>query len=219
MKKISINLLTNVVLLLAGLLLIIFHRLPNLLDWVARIMGVMFLLPSLAYLLTLAMRHAPVRVGIEFLGVLPAVGGVCFGVVMLMKSAMFGGLLSVFMGALLIVLGLFHLVFLFLSRNVMKVMGSYYFLPLIVTVCGVLILFVESLRESVSTIVLLTGICLLLFNITSLQEYLAERKARRTAVTLPRIDDEDEVHTTTADDTGRHCDVNPEDEQYLHVEV
>ena len=40
------------------------------------------------------------------------------------------------------------------------------------------------MRENVSTVVLITGICLLLFNFTSLQEYLAERRVRRT-ITQP----------------------------------
>ena len=48
-----------------------------------------------------------------------------------------------------------------------------------VALCGVLSLTVAPLRENVSTVVLITGICLLLFNFTSLQEYLAERRVRR----------------------------------------
>ena len=49
-----------------------------------------------------------------------------------------------------------------------------------VALCGLLSLTVSSLRESVSMVVLITGICLLLFNFTSLQEYLAERRVRRS---------------------------------------
>ena len=53
---------------------------------------------------------------------------------------------------------------------------------------------VPALRESVSTVVLITGISLLLFNFTSLQEYLAERRMRNAATqpveTMPVPEDD-----------------------------
>lgn len=231
MKNISINLLTNVVLLLAGVLLIIFYNQPDLLDWVARIIGVMFLLPSIAYLMSVAMRHSPASKTNDYLGVLPAVGGLCFGIIMLAKPQLFSGVLSIFMGALLIVLGLFHVIYLFLSRKELDVKGWYYLLPLLVAACGLFILFADGIRSHENTVVMMTGICLLLFNFTSLQEYLAERKARRNAPTLPRIDDDEAPAQTPPphhqapakpdepDDTGRDCDHDPEAEKYLHTEI
>ena len=50
MRRVSINLLTNVILLLAGIILIVFHGTPNVLLWCCRVMGAMFLLPAIAYL-------------------------------------------------------------------------------------------------------------------------------------------------------------------------
>jgi hypothetical protein len=54
----------------------------------------------------------------------------------------------------------------------------------LVVLRGVLSLALPALRNNDSLVVLLTGICLLLFNFTSLQEYLAERRVRR-AVAQP----------------------------------
>ena len=51
MKKVSINLLTNVILLLAGIILIVFYNVPNILQWGCRVMGAMFVLPAAAYLI------------------------------------------------------------------------------------------------------------------------------------------------------------------------
>lgn len=228
MKNISINLLTNVVLLLAGLLLIIFNNQPDLLDWVARIIGLMFMLPSIAYLMTIAMRRVPDKVNIDLLGVLPAVGGLCFGIIMVAKPQLFGGVLSIFMGALLIVLGVFHIIYLLLSHKSLDIKGWYFLLPLVVAVFGLVILFVNGFRSSDSTVVLMTGIGLLLFNVTSLQEYFAERRARRNAPTLPHIDDDEPEpnkpvatpppHDRPAD-TGQDCDNDPEAQKYLHTEV
>lgn len=179
MKKVSINLLTNVILLLAGIILIVFYNVPNILQWGCRVMGAMFVLPAVAYLIMVAVRHADARTSADYLGVLPAVGGLCFGIVMMAKPDKFDEILQLLMGILLVVLGLFHIIYLLLSRHSLHVKGWYFLCPVVVTMCGLLSLMVPSLRESVSTVVLMTGICLLLFNFTSLQEYLAERRGRR----------------------------------------
>ena len=185
MKKVSINLLTNVILLLAGIILIMFHGVPNILLWGARVMGAVFLLPAIAYLVMVALRHADARTSTDYLGVLPAVGGLCFGLIMIIKAHLFDGILQLLLGVLLLALGLFHVIYLLLSRNSLKIKGWYYLAPVLVVLCGVLSLTVAPLRENVSTVVLITGICLLLFNFTSLQEYLAERRVRRAVTQQP----------------------------------
>lgn len=179
MKKISINLLTNVILLLAGIILIVFHGVPDILLWGARVMGAMFMLPAVAYLIMVAVRHADARTSADYMGVLPAVGGLCFGLVMMVKAHLFDGILQLLLGMLLVVLGLFHVIYLMLSSKSLSVKGWYYVCPIAVVVCGVLSLSLPALRDHVSSVVLVTGICLLLFNFTSLQEYLAERRGRR----------------------------------------
>lgn len=187
MKKVSINLLTNVILLLAGIILIVFHQVPDILLWGSRVMGALFMLPALAFLIMVAVRHADARTSTDYLGVLPAVGGLCFGLVMMIKPGKFDEILQLLMGILLVVLGLFHVIYLLLSKGSLNIKGWYFLCPLLVMLCGVLSLALPALRESVSMVVLITGICLLLFNFTSLQEYLAERRVRR-AVTQPPVE-------------------------------
>ena len=182
MRKVSINLLTNVVLLLAGIILVLFSGVPDILMWGARVMGAMFLLPSVVYLVMVAVRHSDARTSTDYMGVLPAVGGLCFGLVMIVKAQLFDGILQLLMGVLLIVLGLFHVIYLLLSRDALNIKGWYFLCPVVVTLCGALSLLVPALRANVAAVVLMTGICLLLFNFTSLQEYLAERRVRRSVV-------------------------------------
>ena len=179
MEKVSINHLINVILLLAGIILIVFHNVPDILLWGSRVMGAMFLLPAVAYLIMVAVRHAGARTSADYMGVLPAVGGLCFGLVMMIKPDKFDAILQLFMGLLLVVLGLFHIIYLMLSRGSLNIKGWYFVCPVVVTLCGLLSLTLPSLRDSLSTVVLLTGISLLLFNFTSVQEYLAERRVRR----------------------------------------
>ena len=204
MKKVSINLLTNVILLLAGIILIIFHGVPTVLLWGCRVMGAMFMLPAIAYLVMVAVRHADARTSADYMGVLPAVGGLCFGLVMMLKAHLFDEILQLLMGILLVVLGLFHVVYLLLSHKSLNIKGWYYICPIVVVVCGILSLAVTSLRDNVSMVVLITGISLLLFNFTSLQEYLAERRVRR-ALTRPAVEpgapaDNAQVETTIPHD-------------------
>ena len=155
------------------------------------------MLPAIAYLVMVAVRHSDARTSTEYMGVLPAVGGLCFGLVMIIKAHLFDEILQLLMGVLLLVLGLFHIIYLILSKNSLNIKGWYHICPLIVVLCGVLSLMVPALRESVSTVVLITGICLLLFNFTSLQEYLAERRVRNAA-TQPAVEPAPEPVTTPA---------------------
>ena len=200
MKKVSINLLTNVILLLAGIILIIFHGVPGIMLWAARVMGAMFVLPAVIYLVMVAVRHADARTSADYMGVLPAVGGLCFGLLMIIKASMFDGILQLLMGVLLVVLGLFHIIYLLLSKGSLNIKGWYHLCPILVVLCGILSLALPALRDNVSLVVLITGICLLLFNFTSLQEYLAERRLRRAlskpATELAPVADDSTVETT-----------------------
>ena len=115
MKRLSLNLLTNVLLLLVGIVLIIFYTQNDVLRWVSVVMGALFLLPSLAYLASVAFRAAEQRRPIDMLGILPSVGGMCFGVIMMLKPHLFENVIILLMGILMLVMGLFHIIYLLLS--------------------------------------------------------------------------------------------------------
>ena len=166
MKRLSINLLTNVLLLLVGIALIVFYSLTDVLWWVAMVMGALFAVPSLVYLFKVSFNHADTRASNDYLGVVPAVGGLCFGLVMLIKAHLFAGVITLLMGVLL-------------SKRVINVSGWYFLAPLVVIGTGAAVLFSPELREQGGKVAMLTGLGLLLFNFTSLQEYFAERRKRK----------------------------------------
>ena len=186
--------------ILVCIILIIFHGVPNILEWGCRVLGAMFMLPAIAYLVMVAVRHSDARTSADYMGVLPAVGGLCFGLVMMLKAHLFDGILQMLMGILLLALGLFHVIYLLMSRDTLKIKGWYHLCPILVVLCGILSLALPALRDNVSLVVLITGICLLLFNFTSLQEYLAERRLRRAlskpATELAPVADDSAVETT-----------------------
>ena len=135
-------------LLLAGIILIIFHQSADIMLWVARVMGAMFLLPAINYLVMVAVRHADASKSADYMGVLPAVGGLCFGLVMIIKPEKFEEiLLQLLMGVLLVVLGAFH----HLPAAVAwqpEGQGWYYVCPMVVVLCGLLSLLVPSLLRA-----------------------------------------------------------------------
>jgi hypothetical protein len=91
-----------------------------------------------------------------------------------------------------------------LSHKTLNIKGWYHICPLLVVLCGLLSLALPALRNDVSMVVLITGICLLLFNFTSLQEYLAERRVRRAATqpveTVPVAQDDTITQVQVTDD-------------------
>lgn len=177
MNKISINLLTNVLFLLAGVIFLVFYNTPGILEWGARILGLLFVIPSLVFLAVASLRKSDTARNTVMLGMMPAVGGVCFGIVMLVHPEMFTQIIAMMLGVLLCVLGLFHVVFLMLSRKAIAVKGWYYILPIAVLASGAVILGSDKIGDNM--VVLMSGISMLLFNVTSVQEYAGERKARR----------------------------------------
>lgn len=180
MKRISINLLTNVPMLLVGVVLIIFYAIPDVLKWVAFVIGALFFLPSLAYVLTVAFRKAELRNSVDLLGIFPSVGGMCFGIVMMLKPYLFENVITLLLGSLMLVLGLFHIIYLLLSWRTVGVKAWYLVAPLLVLAAGLMVLISQDVRDNTALVTLLTGVSLLLFNFTSVQEYMAERRLRKS---------------------------------------
>ena len=183
MKRLSLNLLTNLLLLLVGVVLIIFYTQTDVLRWVSVVIGALFLLPSLGYLAWVAFRRADAGRSVDMLGILPSVGGMCFGVMMILKPHLFEDVLILLMGVLMLVMGLFHIIYLLLSWRSLGVKLWYVVAPVMVTVFGVVVLASAAVRDNAALVTLLSGVSMLLFNFTSLQEHMAERKLRRTAIT------------------------------------
>ena len=180
MKRISINLLTNLLLLLVGVVLIIFYAIPDVLKWVAVVIGELFFLPSLAYVVTVAFRKAEVRNSVDLLGIIPSVGGMCFGIVMMLKPHLFENVITLLLGLFMLVLGLFHIIYLLLSWRTLGVKTWYLVAPLLVTAAGLLVLTLDCVRGNAAVVTLFTGLSLLLFNFTSFHEYMAERRLRKS---------------------------------------
>lgn len=225
MKNLSINFLVNVLLLLVGVLLVVFHSEENLILWVAMMLGVMFVLPSGAYLIAVALQRDSERNRMVNLGVLPAVGGVCFGVILLAHAAMFNKVITVLMGVMLIVLGLFHLVYLILSRKVISTRLMPTILALAIIAAGIVILAFDAVRIKHPTVTLITGISLIAFALATWFEHLAERSTRKKAEPEPTDTitnagaDTDNNGTIDRQERSAQESKNENEEKEIHIEI
>ena len=183
-KKTNLALIVNVAVLVAGLCLVLFHGNMNVMKVIIVLLGVCFIIPSLVYMVMVLAKRREESDTVRNIGIVPAAGGLCFGVVLLMQTEWFVHILGVIFGMLLIALGLFHTVYMVMMAKRAKVEPWYYIFPVLMMIGGLLILVVFRAPERAKVVVLITGLAMILFSFTTLLEYLADRKAVKAAEKL-----------------------------------
>lgn len=188
MIKRSSGFLVNTFVFLAGLLLTLLYDEARLMESVVIVAGVMFLVPSvIALVLMMAQASKTVageyadepRAGIGNGGVLPLVGGICFGLSLILRPLLFVEILSYIFAAVLLLGGVYHIVVLFITSRKVGVSLWLYLLPLLVAVAG-FVLLITDVRTVEKWVNLITGISLMCISLASLLEYIdSRRKSRR----------------------------------------
>ncbi|MBR5101563.1 MAG: DUF308 domain-containing protein, partial [Muribaculaceae bacterium] len=184
---------------------LIYFKNENVLVIVAKILGIVFIIPSLIFLCVTGIQRSkdkkamvaaamnnekpkkPVRnTGTNnlLLGVLPAVGGLCFGGVLLLKAEIFSGVLSDVFAILMIAFGLFHAVYMLAASHNAPIKAWYYIFPVLIMVGGIVTLFLLNAKENASTIVLITGLAMIISAVCAVFEYIAESAAAKETANL-----------------------------------
>ncbi len=183
-KKSSIF-LVNIFVLLAGLLLVLLYDEARLMEGIVMVMGVMFLVPSAISLILMlsqmsrSMSRIDVEadsVGFSNGGLLPSIGGICFGLSLVLRPLLFVEILAYLFAIILIIGGLYHVVMLLITSRRISVSLWLYVLPVVVAVAG-FVLILTDVRTVEKWVNLITGIALICFSVASLTEYIAERRA------------------------------------------
>ncbi len=183
-KKSSIF-LVNIFVLLAGLLLVLLYDEARLMEGIVMVMGVMFLVPSAISLILMlsqmsrSMSQIDVEadsVGFSNGGLLPSIGGICFGLSLVLRPLLFVEILAYLFAIILIIGGLYHVVMLLITSRRISVSLWLYVLPVVVAVAG-FVLILTDVRTVEKWVNLITGIALICFSVASLTEYIAERRA------------------------------------------
>ncbi len=183
MKKSYPTLLINACLLMAGILFLMFYNNENVFIIIATILGIVFMIPSLLFLGMVTFKKDKQRRGTELMGIFPAVGGLCFGVVLCLKPELFTKVLGIIFSILLIAMGTFHLIFMASTTKQLKFKPWHYIAPVLIAAAGIVTLLIAS--DNTQLLTLLTGTSFILAAFSALIEFLAERRAGKLTQNSP----------------------------------
>ena len=171
--------LTNVIMLALGVVLVAFSGDERMAEMIAIALGVLFLAPSLFSLIMLFFVNvAPddSRYNPRY-NLLPVIGGLSFGMVIVLKAALFVPLLKYLFAVLLIVGGLYYVFYLAFARYRVIVPSWYYVLPCAVTVSGLVALVLPISSQPI--VFITTGSSLVALALMSVLMAFAERSAAK----------------------------------------
>lgn len=183
--------LTILVTAIVGVLLIVFYDHGEILSWVVTLFGVCLIIPAVYNLIsTLRVRKRlrlesqthtntrPLPAGAVSASMVASVAGIALGVWMLLTPDFFVGLIVYVFGALLIVYGIYELVWVAWMAKPFRMPFYYYLVPILMIVGGIVIL-CTSIRTMNQIMMLLTGILLLASALNSALEIVSMHPAKR----------------------------------------
>ncbi len=170
------NIITNLLILAAGILLIVLHD-SNVLKAVIIITGILFILPSLLNIIMMLTRKEKdsagnkiyrSRVSLAY-GIIASLGGIGLGLWMVISPSSLIGIVAYLFAALLVVAGLYDIIMLAYGYRPTKFPLWMYILPSLMTIAGIVVLCldVESIQ---SVVVLITGIAITAFAVNRFLE-------------------------------------------------
>ncbi len=177
--------ITNIIMLALGAVLIVFFDDDRMAELIAVALGVLFLAPSLYSLIMLLFTNVPVEDAMHNprYNLIPTIGGLSFGLLIVVKASLFVALLKYIFAILLLAGGLYYVFYLLFTRGRVAMPKWYFFLPSLVAVAGVVALVLPI--ESNPTLFMITGISLIALSVTSVvisySEYVAYRAELKAA--------------------------------------
>lgn len=167
MNRNSGEISVNIFALVAGIVLIVLHNELQLLNYIAMLVGLVIILPSAFMIYSFfKTRNELMPSAGGIMALIFSIMAATLGVVMVAKPIIFVGLLTYLLAALLIISGLYHIIYLAASSKIYKFPVWYYILPSLILVAGIVIM-VTDLAKIQAVVVLVTGIALVLFAVHS----------------------------------------------------
>lgn len=176
-KKLLPTVLVSLCFLLAGIIFIAYSSSADVYTIVETVLGIVFIVPSILYVCLIMSRHRDQRDMADYVGIVPSLGGLCFGVVLVLKPELFNSALSIVFAVLLIVLGMAHLVYMAISSSRLKIAWWYYIAPLAIAVAGIVLLLKSDIRDQQPWMVLTVGVAFVLSAVAWGLELAAEWQA------------------------------------------
>ena len=183
--KNKFSIFSDIIVFIAGLLLVALHAKAQLLETIIIIVGIMFIVSSVVTFISLLTRRRDPLSLAEWSGsfaVIPAVGGLILGIAMLSAPTFFVGFIAYTFAILLIAGGLFKLWILFSANKntpALRFPTSLFAIPTLMLVAGIVILF-TGVRRIEQAFILITGIFFIAYAVNSLLEYIVYRKVAKS---------------------------------------
>lgn len=177
--------ITNIIMLALGAVLIVFFDDDRMAELIDVALGVLFLAPSIYSLIMLLFTNVPVEDAMHNprYNLIPTIGGLSFGLLIVVKASLFVALLKYIFAILLLAGGLYYVFYLLFTRGRVSMPKWYFFLPSLVAIAGVVALVLPI--ESNPTLFLMTGVSLIALSVTSVvisySEYVAYRAELKAA--------------------------------------
>lgn len=195
--------LSNFILIAAGVILCVLNTRPDFLRTIVMIVGGAFVLAGLINV-GAQLRHAHKKEGnsfSRFAGWFSGVGGVLLGCAMFFGPNLFVSIIAYVFAVLLILGGLTQIVLFAWAFRPYNFPGWLYVLPVLIIIDGVVIFFADAVRTNDATMTLLTGIGLILFGLGSFLAIAcgknSELKKEIENHEVKEIEDVEHVHEET----------------------
>lgn len=173
MKK-WISILINSLVFLTGLILVMLNSRAKVLETVVVIFGILIIVPSLITLISIFSKKIAGQFGM--LALLPTVGSLILGIVLVCNPSLFVSLLVYLFAAILLLIGIYDLWRLISTDNNTRYALAFYVVPILLIIGGV-VLFAVDVETVESMLVLIVGIGLMLCGINSLAQMVLTAKA------------------------------------------
>ena len=144
------------------------------LETVVVIFGILIIVPSLITLISIFSKKIATQFGM--LALLPTVGSLILGIVLVCNPSLFVSLLVYLFAAILLLIGIYDLWRLISTDNNTRYALAFYVVPILLIIGGV-VLFAVDVETVESMMVLIAGIGLMLCGINSLAQMVLTAKA------------------------------------------
>ncbi len=168
------DLFTSIIVAGVGIVMICLYQRIELLSWIVMLIGAMFAIPGI-FSIIMGMRSKDK--GGSGTMTLTGMGATALGAFMILMPQSFTGILVFLFAGLLIIGGIYHIVFVAYLSRPFVLPGYYYIIPVLMILAGIVLL-TTSVRTLNHVVVLITGISFVAWSISTLMEWIATHPSK-----------------------------------------
>ena len=185
MKKKTGTYILNIFTFVAGLIFILLHNQPNLMEYMVILIGLIHIVPSVAVIVNnVSDQKEPVPNMGAVIGIIIPVCAIFIGLALITFPESVINFIVYAMLLLIEVSGLYHILFMLMCDKKYRFNIRFYVLPVLPIIAGIALYYLDPLAFQ-DLIVLVTGISMILFTVNSIIEYgrirLIERAEAKAA--------------------------------------